>query len=108
MLIQWTKITAVVVSVMFTQARDTLAADPASPGCVPSWDGSIGVPGMNSYIANFCVYDDGLGSGSQLYATGAFSSAGGTANTGELARWNGTSWLSVGGSLDTAQFSNTM
>jgi hypothetical protein len=108
MLIGWRKTTTVVATVMVAQTLATPAADAASPGCVPNWDGSIGVPGMSSsYVANLCLYDDGLGSGVQLYATGGFASAGGNTGTGELAKWNGTSWLSVGGGLE-AQFSNTM
>ncbi len=43
---------------------------------------------------NMAVHDDGTGS--QLYVGGYFAQAGGTPAMG-LARWNGSSWSSVGG-----------
>jgi len=101
---------AVLVSSSFMMF--VMTGGPALGGdeCVPTWDATIGIPGMDEgYIANFCVYDFGLTGGPRLYATGSFDSAGGgVPGTGNLARWNGTSWEAAGGGLDTAQFSNVM
>jgi trimeric autotransporter adhesin len=78
--------------------------------CAPTWDTLIGIPGIDEgYVAGFGVYDDGLGGGPALYATGSFDSAGGgVVGTGNFAKWNGTAWQAVGGGLDTSQFTNTM
>jgi hypothetical protein len=50
-------------------------------------------------IRDLTVFDDG--SGPALYACGDFTSAGNAPATNRIARWNGSSWSSVGG----AQFS---
>ncbi len=48
------------------------------------------------------VSDDGSGSGQVLYVGGGFKVSGGAPADG-LAKWNGTSWSSVGGSIDPVQ-----
>ncbi|MFI4897470.1 MAG: GC-type dockerin domain-anchored protein [Phycisphaerales bacterium JB059] len=71
----------------------------------PTLSNTLGAPGMSgSYIAAFHAHDDG--SGEKLYATGSFTVAG-VPGTTNLARWNGSSWESVGGGL-VNQYSNTM
>ena len=69
---------------------------------VAAWDGvswsALG-PGLNGPVSGapsggLFAHDDG--GGSQLYVSGAFTTAGGVA-TGELARWDGQGWSSVGG-----------
>jgi len=48
-----------------------------------------------SYVERLAVLD--LGSGPELYATGGFTSVGGTPTS--VVRWNGTSWSALGGAL---------
>jgi len=80
-----------------------VAGDPA---CSPVWDTTLGTPGMaDGYVASLHVHD--FGSGPQLYATGTFTSASGNPGTQRIARWNGSSWVSVGGGL-VNQFSNVL
>jgi hypothetical protein len=80
------------------------AGDFATAGGVPAnrvarWNGSSwsplgsGISGANAFVSALAVFDDG--SGDALYAGGAFSAAGGIAAS-SIARWNGTSWSSVG------------
>jgi len=57
------------------------------------YDGSwsvLGSPPPGQRIVDLEVYDDGLGGGPELYASGTFD-VGGTP-TIDLARWNGTRW----------------
>jgi trimeric autotransporter adhesin len=75
-----------------------------------SWSslGTGAANGVNDMVLDLTVFDDGSGSGPALYAGGFFSMAGGfTAN--RIAKWNGTSWSSLGtgstngiGGLNTA------
>lgn len=64
---------------------------------IARWDGvswnDVGGGIASGEIVAFAVHDDG--SGSALYAAGGFSSAGGVPAQ-SIARWNGTSWSSVG------------
>src|SRR6185503_15774793 len=52
-------------------------------------------PGTTPDVLALTSFDDGSGSGARLYAGGNFSSAGGVAAK-YLARWDGTSWSSLG------------
>ena len=69
---------------------------------IARWDGSSwsslgtgSANGMNQAVFALKVFDDGSGDGPVLYAGGAFTTAGGvTAN--RLAKWDGTSWSSLG------------
>ncbi len=70
-----------------------------------SYSNTLGTPGFNgSYVAAFVVHDDGTGE--SLYATGSFQAAG-VAGGGLIARWDGSSWQSVGGGLQN-QYSSTL
>ncbi len=68
---------------------------------VASFDGStwspLGSGTVGGYVSSLCVFDDG--SGTQLYAGGSFSSAGGFVSA-NIARWNGTSWSGFTTGLD--------
>jgi len=61
--------------------------------CVPLWDTAIGQPGTGR-IHDMVVFDDGSGSGPQLYAA---VGVGGL----RVAKWNGTSWISLGSGMSS-------
>jgi hypothetical protein len=69
---------------------------------IARWDGSAwsalgnGVSGGNAIVTALANCD--LGSGPALYTSGQFTSAGG-AGASHIARWNGTSWSSLGSGL---------
>jgi len=73
------------------------AAVTANPGD-PWWDTAMGTPGFGEgYVASFEPFDDG---GSvHLYAAGSFGIPAGSGK-GDIARWNGADWETVGGQLD--------
>jgi trimeric autotransporter adhesin len=54
-----------------------------------------GIGGLNTAVRTLKVFDDGSGSGPALYAGGLFTTAGG-ATANRIAKWNGTSWSSLG------------
>jgi len=68
---------------------------------IAKWDGVSwsalggGLTSVNSfpYVSDLAVFDDG--SGPALFAAGTFAQAGGITTNG-VARWDGTSWSSVG------------
>lgn len=66
--------------------------------CEPRWAGGFEASGLgfNSAVASLCLYDDG--SGPSLYAGGGFTSSGGNSLAG-IARFDGTTWHSVGGGV---------
>jgi hypothetical protein len=64
----------------------------------PAWSGGFGLNGLNNDAVAMAVFDDG--SGSALYVGGNFTSAGGN-EADRIAKWNGSSWSSVGGGLGT-------
>jgi hypothetical protein len=72
---------------------------------IAKWNGSswssVGT-GTDGAVYSLLVFDDG--SGPALYAAGAFTQAGGTAAFAHVARWNGTSWSALDGSLDSGVF----
>jgi len=74
-----------------------IASWTASTGWMDLGGGVDEFNGLSIYVAALCQYDDGTGNA--LYAGGNWETAGGVPARG-LARWNGTSWSAVGGSLD--------
>jgi trimeric autotransporter adhesin len=69
----------------------------AEAGCSGAfgWLPGFGLPGMNGSVRALTVFDDGLGGGPALYAGGQFTMASGV-TVNKIAKWNGTSWSSVG------------
>jgi hypothetical protein len=69
---------------------------------IARWDGvawsalGSGVGGVGDSVSTMLAFDDG--SGPALYVGGQFGFAGGN-NAGNIARWNGTTWSSVGGGM---------
>ena len=67
-----------------------------------SWDavgnGVWGVLSWQPEVKAHASYDDG--SGPALYVGGIFKRAGAGVNTNKIARWDGTSWSDVGGSIN--------
>ncbi|MBL9120460.1 MAG: Ig-like domain-containing protein [Phycisphaerae bacterium] len=57
--------------------------------------GTDGTNGVNLFVSALTIFDDGLGGGPALYAGGRFTTAGGVA-ANYIAKWNGTSWSSLG------------
>ncbi|MFO0826590.1 MAG: hypothetical protein U0572_00430 [Phycisphaerales bacterium] len=71
-----------------------------------SWSslGAGAANGVNNEIYALTVFDDGSGSGPALYAGGFFTTAGGVA-ANRIAKWNGSSWSSLGtGSANGVNF----
>ena len=72
---------------------------------IARWDGAewsslgTGVGGEDPWVYALAVFDDGNGGGPSLFAGGEFTSAGGT-DASHIARWDGTTWSSVGGGVD--------
>jgi trimeric autotransporter adhesin len=73
---------------------------------IARWDGASwselgsGIGGsLYATVHTLAAFDDGSGGGPALYAGGDFSTAGG-AVAGNIARWDGSSWSSVGGGTD--------
>jgi hypothetical protein len=74
---------------------EQLSAD----GCAPQWVPTFGATSSVDYqVRALLVWDDG--SGPALYVGGIFSWAGAVPGTRGLARWDGTSWSSVGGGVE--------
>jgi hypothetical protein len=70
-------------------------------GCRPSWLPAFGgEPGMGGPVSALVAYDDGTGGGPAPYAGGSFTTAGGIP-ANRIARWDGTSWSSLGGGLNS-------
>jgi hypothetical protein len=77
-----------------------IAAGGVAANNIAKWNGSSWSPlgsGVNSGVTALKVFSHG-GGGPSLYVGGVFSSAGGIAAQC-IARWNGSSWASVGGGL---------
>ena len=81
-----------------------VAATPAAlkaQACQPSWGASslIGNPGIDGVVNDMVVWDDG--SGSALYVSGYFPTAG-TAPAVSVAKWDGGQWTQLGTGLTRA------
>jgi hypothetical protein len=73
-----------------------LVAGALGQPCEPTWDLSIGNPGMDANVNSIVLFDDG--GGPALFATGRFRIAGGTtANC--IAKWDGRTWSPLGSGL---------
>jgi hypothetical protein len=81
--------------VSFVSSSLAFAAVPQE--ACPAWSSSFGLPGTDGSVRAFATFDDG--GGSALYAGGSFVSAGEAAAL-HVARWNGTTWSSVGEGFD--------
>ena len=87
-------------------AGGLFATSPDGPFvALAKWDGSAWslVPGASDgsfgSISSLAVFDGG--SGAALHACGSFASLGGIAGTRGIARWDGSTWSSVGGGTAT-------
>ncbi len=84
---------------------DFMTAGGASALDIARWDGSSwsplasGMGGANSQVLALTVFDDG--SGPALLAGGSFTTAGGVAAS-RIARWDGSSWTTLGSGVDAA------
>lgn len=80
-------------------AGGRLLSSPAESGELMRWDGNSwhAIPDLSALeVRALTVFDDG--SGPALYVGGRISSAGGTV-VANIARWNGSTWSSVGAGL---------
>lgn len=69
--------------------------------CNPHWVYDIGQPGVNDRVFALRVFDDQLGGGPALYVGGFFTTAGG-APANRIAKWNGSSWSTLGTGMNEA------
>lgn len=87
-------------SSLFVAGRFDLAGG-VPVGHIARWDGTQwhalagGVSGTPDDIWQMARFDDGSGNGTELYAVGDFSTAGGAPIQG-VARWDGAQWHGVG------------
>ena len=81
-----------------------LTASRARSECPAQWVTNIGVPGFNGNgVGELVEFDDGFGAGSSLYASGFFTSAGGT-SANNIAKWNGSTWSPLGAGMNSAVY----
>ncbi len=73
------------------------AAAAVAGDCVPTWDGSIGDPGINTGILFDLTTHDGA-----LVGSGSFTSINGVSAT-RIAAWDGTTWSPLGTGLQGAE-----
>lgn len=77
----------------------TIASMTHATDCQSVWSPlDSGVTGGNPLVLALAEFDDGSGSGPALYAGGGFASAGDVL-ANHFARWDGSSWSSVGDGL---------
>jgi len=78
----------------------------ASANRIAKWNGTAWSPlgaGMDNWVRTLGVFDDGTGTGRTLVAGGIFTSAGGV-SANFIARWNGSSWSSLGAGTNNGVF----
>jgi hypothetical protein len=81
----------------------------AAASHIARWDGASwsavgsGVDGTNDDVQALAVFDDGSGGGPALYVGGDFTTAGGIVANG-IAKWDGSSWSSLGSGLTFGSF----
>ncbi len=69
----------------------------AQSQCIREWTPGTSLPGLNAYVYVLRSFDDG--SGSALFAGGAFTTAGG-GSANRIAKWNGSNWSALGNGVD--------
>lgn len=77
---------------------------------IAKWNGVSWSPlgnGMNLDVNALAVFDDGSGSGPALYAGGQFNTVDGV-GISRIAKWNGSSWSSLGTGLNSTVFTLTV
>jgi hypothetical protein len=89
-------------------AGEFFTAGGEAANCIARWDGTTWAPlgsGMNDRVFALTTYDlDGAGpQPPQLIAGGAFTTAGGVL-ANRIARWDGTTWASLGSEMNGAVF----
>lgn len=84
---------------LFVGGEFTVAGGGTSANRVAAWNGQWSAlgSGTTGWVRALAVVDHGPLGGVGLYAGGQFNSAGHSANTRNLARWNGAWWSSIGG-----------
>jgi hypothetical protein len=80
-----------------------IAAAAADEQCVPTWDNTIGQPGMNPFdqVRALTVYNG------DVIAGGFFTNAGGV-SANYIARWDGSQWHPLGSGMDAGVRSLTV
>lgn len=79
----------------FTVAQGQAAGGVARWNGSNSWTPTKTAGGMNDWVYTLATYDDGTGSGPELYAGGVFTMADGVV-VNHIAKWNGVQWRPVG------------
>ena len=78
-----------------------LAANRAAKWDGTSWS-ALG-SGLDNHVFALTAFDDGNGGGPGLYASGAFTSAGGVP-ANRIAKWDGAGWSALGSGMDAGVF----
>jgi hypothetical protein len=78
---------------------------------IARWDGTTWSPvgsGVHAIaITALCTFDDGTGNGDALYVAGLFEVPGASPPAPNIARWNGTSWTTLGSGLTAGGYWST-
>ena len=76
---------------------------------IARWDGTAWSAlggGLNDTVMSLATFDDGSGSGTELYAGGYFTTAGGSA-ANYIAKWDGYTWSPLGTGMNGEVYSLT-
>lgn len=74
---------------------------------IAKWDGRSWTPigtGTDAAVYDIEIFDDGSGDGEEVYAAGAFTSAGGVA-ANRVAKWDGVAWSNLGLGMNDVVYS---